>query len=454
MSEGRMLGKIIMIQKAAHNVKYRLWFFLLRLELFLLGIFIFNSGVVDYRGSGWAMERLLVLAAGMSLPFISIILSIPKVIEFLGVANQLETYSRYLVLSPLWCLVALVLVEAILRVTIYNPPFPIARTNWAGDIPAENSAVLWGWEGHATTHYWKWGEIQTPYYDEQIGNEVIVLGDSHTEGLHIEDDLKFPSIAETALRKDGYDADLHNLGRIGLAMADYISWIPAYQSIFQPKAIVVQITKDDFIEAFHQNQFNYFVLQKNKELKLVQTQDLSHGFNQRVRKQYYFIPQIEEIGYERWDLMQKSTKKDPDQKANPEPTENPNPGSTETTSSKPIESINPEVFLPELTEKQLQILINTSKGTPLILILLPSTPYISGDELQMTESEYDQMKEIIARHPEITIIDPLPEFEKLVSAGHLPRGFFNSEPGKGHLNKYGNEIVGQLLAKAIEQVLK
>ena len=48
----------------------------------------------------------------------------------------------------------------------------------------------------------------------------------------------------------------------------------------------------------------------------------------------------------------------------------------------------------------------------------------------------------------------LPEFQKLASTGRLPRGFFNGTPGSGHLNKYGNEIVGQLLAKSIEQVFK
>jgi hypothetical protein len=72
----------------------------------------------------------------------------------------------------------------------------------------------------------------------------------------------------------------------------------------------------------------------------------------------------------------------------------------------------------------------------------------------MADPTHEQLKEFIERYPEITIVDPLPEFQQLASSGRLPRGFFNSEPGVGHLNKDGNEIVGRLLAKAVEQALK
>jgi hypothetical protein len=72
----------------------------------------------------------------------------------------------------------------------------------------------------------------------------------------------------------------------------------------------------------------------------------------------------------------------------------------------------------------------------------------------MDDPEHQQLKEFIERYPGVTVVDPLPEFRELVSTGHMPRGFFNSTPGSGHLNNYGNEVVGQMLAQAIEQVLK
>ena len=102
----------------------------------------------------------------------------------------------------------------------------------------------------------------------------------------------------------------------------------------------------------------------------------------------------------------------------------------------------------------MKLLLEASEGVPLIVVLLPSAPYISGDGIEMDDPAHEQLVEFIKRYPEVTLVDPLPEFQSLASAGRLPRGFFNTEPGTGHLNRDGNQIVGQLLAQAIGQVLK
>ena len=141
-------------------------------------------------------------------------------------------------------------------------------TNFAGDIPAVHAVILWGKEGYALTQYEKWGEIRTPHHDGKKDNDVIILGDSQTEGLQVGDDYKFTSVAETVLRQDGYDVDLHNMGRSGLAMADYVSWIPPYQALYRSKVIVVQLTENDFIESFHMGQFNYFVTADNEKIDI------------------------------------------------------------------------------------------------------------------------------------------------------------------------------------------
>ena len=418
-------------------MKPQFWSFIFRLTLFLIGIFFCKLAVFDGKGSSWEIERVLIFLAGVSLPIISIIISLPKIINHPDRIAGLEIFSRYLIQASLWCFLSLLIVELILRVVIRNPALHKDVTNWAGDIPAVHSLVLWGKEGYAITEYEKWGEIQTPYHDNKKNNDVIVLGDSQTESLQIADDLKFTSVAETIVHNDGYDIDLHNLGRSGLAMGDYISWIPAYRSLYRPKAIVIQLTESDFIESFHKDEFNYFVLQGDENIELVHTYDLSSGFSQVARAGYSFTPQINELGKERWYAMQGMAGNTPDQTAN-------------VVGRGMVQ----EVFSPELAAKQMQMLIEVNKDVPLIVILLPSAPYVSGDEIQMADPAHQQLKEFMGRYPEVAVIDPLPEFQKLVFAGHLPRGFFNSDPGIGHLNKYGSEIVGRLLAKTIEQVIK
>ncbi len=384
-----------------------------------------------------------MLAAGVILPIIGIVISLPKIINYLGIPGKLEFFSRYLVQASAWCFLSLLVVELTLRAVVYNPPLRKDVTNWAGDIPGMHSMILWGKEGYAITKYEKWGEIRTPFHDNKKDNNIIVLGDSQTECLQVEDDLKFTSFAEMVLRQDGYNADLHNLGRSGLAMADYISWIPAYQALYKPKVIVVQLTEDDFIESFHEGQFNYFIVKDDNKIDLFQTYDLSSGLVQKARKKYYVSPQIRDLGYQRWYLMQGTVGKLSNENAEPETTGN-------TLGAK----VNSETFTPDLAEQQMEMLIDASEGIPLIVVLLPVAPYISGNEIQMADPAHEQLKEFINRYPEVTLVDPLPEFQKLAFTGHLPRGFFNGSPGVGHLNQYGNEIVGRLLAKTIEKELK
>ena len=52
------------------------------------------------------------------------------------------------------------------------------------------------------------------------------------------------------------------------------------------------------------------------------------------------------------------------------------------------------------------------------------------------------------------MIDPSQEFNDLADQGQFPRGFINTRPGSGHLNKYGHEVVADLLVKKIEEILK
>jgi hypothetical protein len=122
--------------------------------------------------------------------------------------------------------------------------------------------------------------------------------------------------------------------------------------------------------------------------------------------------------------------------------------------SSPRDTLDIATFNPELAKSQMNLLIDASQGVPLIIVLLPSAPYISGGKIEMTDPAHERLKDVIEQFPEVTIVDPLPEFQQLASLGYLPRGFFNSAPGEGHLNEDGNKIVGRLLAKSIEQVLK
>jgi len=125
-------------------VKHQFWSFVLRLELFLIGAFFCKSSIFDDKVDNWGIQRILMLAGGISLLIIGIIISLPKIINRLGRLSKLEIVSRYLVQASLWCLLSLLVIELTLRVVIHNPPLHRDVTNWAGDIPAVHSVMLWG----------------------------------------------------------------------------------------------------------------------------------------------------------------------------------------------------------------------------------------------------------------------------------------------------------------------
>ena len=452
-------------------MKRRVWSFILCLEFLLAGAWLLRSGILGSEDGIWDALDILLLMAGGILLLIGILAFFWRN-KVTASTEKFESVSRYLIQAPLWFLLSLLVVEFTLRAAIYNPPLKMAVTNWAGDIPGVHTFILWGREGYGVTWYDRWGALQTPYHDDKKDNNVIVLGDSQTECLQVFDDLKFVSVAETLLRHDGRDADLHNLGRSGLAMADYVSWIPAYRAIFQPRVIVVQLTTLDFTESFNEGQFNQFVLGEDQSLDLVHAYDLSDGFIQKARRKYRIDYQIEELGYQRWQLMQASFDEAQNNAAdenipvetsgevqNIEAGEN---TSTETVNlqTPPAEvpaegqTVDTSVFNPDLADQQMKLLLEASDGVPLIVVLLPSTPYISGNQVETNDPAHEKLVEFMRRYPQITLVDPQPEFQKLAASGRLPRGFFNGSPGVGHLNKDGNQVVGSLLAQAIGQVFK
>jgi hypothetical protein len=425
-------------------LKHHFWSFMLGLEFVLIGVYPLRSEIFPGRDKIWGTGRILILTAGTFLLGFILVVILPKVVQRFSTLEKFEGVSRYLVQASLCCSLSLLAVELILRSLIYNPPLRRDVTNWAGDLPGVHTLMLWGKEGYGLTQYIKWGEINTPYHDARKNNDVIVLGDSQTECLQVSDAQKFTSVAETTARRDGYDVDLHNLGRSGAAMADYVSWIPPYRSIYKPETIVVQLTMDDFTESFHEGQFNNFFLREDQKIGLTQTYDLSTGFIQKARIKINLVPQIKDLGARRWALLTQDTLL-----GAPAANE-----VSETSEDVPDENMNTGTFVPELADQQMQMLLEVSGDLPLIIVLLPSAPSISGNGILMDDPEHQQLKEFIERYPGITVVDPLPEFRELVSTGHMPRGFFNSTPGSGHLNNYGNEVVGQMLAQAIEQVLK
>ncbi|MDO9300398.1 MAG: hypothetical protein Q7T89_03405, partial [Anaerolineales bacterium] len=135
-------------------------------------------------------------------------------------SNYLQKSSAFSFFTKFfaWLFVFLLILEVVIRIFIIKPAYEHFVPG-LGIVAVDNAVTVWGVEGYGVTHYLSNGEISTPYQSEI---SVVVLGDSYTEAVQVNDDQKFVSVAENVLQERGLKMDLHNLGASGRSIADYV----------------------------------------------------------------------------------------------------------------------------------------------------------------------------------------------------------------------------------------
>jgi len=408
------------------------WQFLLQVEFLLAGIFLCWNSLFTIRVStsySLALNFILnplLLAVGLLVLIIGIfILPIPKISGRLW-NNQV---IAYLVTAHFWILLSAIIMELVVRLSVYSPPLTSVYTNWFGSVNAKGSFLISGREGYAITHYdGPPGEIHTPF---QGGDNIVLLGDSFMEGAQVSDSQKFVSVAEIALRQDGYYIDLHNMGDSGDAMADYVNKIYGYRALYNPVAIVVELSENDFIESFSRSKTSYFIVNDSKIVDV---------YNKNKIGGVYAIS--DSISYRTDFTLQKYGKMRLDQ-------------ITQRIATNTEDDNSLKVFDENLAGQQMELLLKACGDIPIIIVMIPHAPYISGNEIEMKNPKHDNLKTFLLNYPQVTLIDPLPAFQELSYTGVLPSGFTNSPiAGSGHLNRHGNEVLGKLLSEGIKEVLK
>lgn len=355
----------------------------------------------------------------------------PKPSQPTNWAKSIVALVIYTIKAVLWLMLALLLIELGLRLFVESPPFQYGYHEDWGYYPAKGTFIIWGSEGYGINYFDDFGEQITP---SDVGPNIVVLGDSHTESHQVGYDQNFVSIAESALVQKGINYNLRNLGKAYSSLADYIYLAPAVKQIYKSELVVIQISVQDFFthEVYNKGKVNHFVKQDDG-LKIVHNPPPfnDHWLGKTMQNIVLLVQ-----GTKRKRLLFDGA--EPAQAAA-------DPANQSASAPIAFDVITP----------QIDMLKAAYGDTPVIIIMLPYTPTIQNKELVFEEEEYLQLLEQIQQIDGWHVIDPAAEFTELAqNEGQLPRGFSNSLPGTGHLNVHGHNIVGSLLTDQIEQMVQ
>ena len=340
----------------------------------------------------------------------------------------------HLIKVGFWLGVALILVELGLRLLIESPPVRYGYNDDWGYYPEQGTFIVWGSEGYGINRFGTYGEQTTPHNE---GANIVVLGDSHTESHQVNSAQNFVSIAENILVEDGLNYNLRNHGKAYSSVADYIYLAPVIEDIYAPELIVIQLSVQDF--------FKHEVYDKNKVNHFISVEDPSAGESplQLVHNPPPFNDHWLGKIMQNTVLLVQGTKQ---KRLLFDGTNNaPTAGGAAKSSQVATDVI----------DTQLEMLQEAYEGSEVIIILLPYTPLIRESEVVFEEEEFVSLLNYFEKYPEWHLVNPTNVFDQIYEdSGRLPRGFSNSSPGTGHLNTYGHEAVGILLAEKIEEALR
>jgi hypothetical protein len=113
-----------------------------------------------------------------------------------------------------------------------------------GPTPVPGSVVISSREGFGRSHWVGHGVRRSTPLDSTRAS-VLVLGDSFTEAVQVDDRDVYTQLLEQGLRGDAVDWQVVNAGHAGFSAADYIRLAPRNLALFRPRWVVVQLRSED-----------------------------------------------------------------------------------------------------------------------------------------------------------------------------------------------------------------
>lgn len=301
--------------------------------------------------------------------------------------------------------------------------FQTIRLDPVAHLPIATATHRLG-EGFGVSH-WDGRGIRLSPHSCSNCTRVLVIGDSYTEALQVNDDQTYASVAETILAGPK-PVRLLNAGVAGASPADYTVQAAHYRKWIQPAWVVVQLNADDLgSDAFVPDKVHF--RQNGDGLTLVVPTPYSYG---RITQTLAFIRErsaLVNYAVARLDIARQGPK---------------GPRWFRAESESKVRAV-PEAPQSYPLEHELG-LMRASYGNRITFLFLP----LFDKPVENEELRFDRY----CRATHQSCVNFRASFEEFQRTGTAPYGFPNSGFGGGHLNPAGHVAVARLLANELRRL--
>jgi len=303
-------------------------------------------------------------------------------------------------------------------------------------LPTPGSLVRWRTEGWGTTKFGKYGIASIDDLKDIHGNVIGIWGDSHIEGLHVDDSLKIAQQLTKMLKKNNNFVAI-GIGQSGYAITDYYYLIPQYEKLAKFKHHFIVFTNfNDLLP----DEYQFFSIPKYKlihkprkygfitirnvankwklNLPYIITRKILKDDKNKTRKMHFRVGKVSAIM-----------------------------GNIKMQNN--IDKIDAFNFILQNIKEISEI--------PITFIYAPNLPIISKnqivDKLSAENKENVLLFSTACQRSGFQFIDISDSFKRyFYKSGHkIPNGFNNSFPGSGHWNKHGHFLVAKSIYEVINE---
>lgn len=285
---------------------------------------------------------------------------------------------------------------------------------------------LQGTEGFSLTHYNSLGMRDEEVVAKEDGEfRVLVLGDSITEGVQVNDSKTFSSKLESTLNsRSGRNVNVINSGYSGTSPAYYDQLSVYFLKRTNPDMTVIQISDSDFtIEMINPSEVYSYKETNSETYKIVMNREYaSTNPLTKIFRKFIFLDQISTLRV----AAQKSGEL---------------LNNKQETSGTTLKKINEDLCLFALQQLK-------QKYDNLVLV---HVPLIENYKEKDIPTDAEVVINSMADKINLPILNMREDFSEYIENSHqMVQGFNNTTPGIGHLNKAGHRIIANRIADYIE----